>query len=229
MSFLYHKDKEAFFNFIPKALLKHFAMETTTVLRFGFMRYAAWMLLLISLGCKKATTENTAPHVYSGDNQLLFLPANSCLLKGESFDMQNNIDRYSWTKIAGPDRYTFDNAVDLNTRVLNLEVGEYLFELTAVDKFGLSGSDTVAVNVLPPPNGEYIFKNLQWMCPMGCSLAIESFHTFIPRGEFMVSIKKPNGEWSVVGEDMYDIYDDGTLVIFSAGEEEGSVDVKVTF
>lgn len=229
MSFLYHKYTKSFFNFISIAPLKRFAMKTTTLLRFGFMPYAACLLLLISAGCKKDTTENTAPHVYSGDNQFLFLPANSCLLKGESFDMQNNIQRYSWRKIAGPDRYTFDNAVDLNTRVLNLEVGEYLFELTAVDKFGLSGSDTVVVNVLPPPNGEYIFKNVQWMCPMGCWASVESFYTFIPAGDFEVYTRKNiQSDWILVNKERYDVTD-GDLVIYSQADEEGMIDVKVTF
>lgn len=204
-------------------------METTTPFLFRLMRYTASLLLLVSVGCKKDTAKNTAPYVYSGDNQILFLPANSCFLKGQSFDMQSNINRYSWTKVSGPSRYKFDNPTDLNTRVLNLEVGEYLFELTAIDKFGLSGRDTVVVNVLPPANGEYIFRNVEWTCPMGCILTVESFYTFIPPGDFAVAIKKPNSEWSVVSKDMYEIYE-GSLIVFSAADQEvGVVDVRVTF
>ncbi len=124
------------------------------------------------------------------------MPADTCTLSGSAYDADNNIVSYLWTKISGPTLVLIETPNSLKTKVSVLQNGTYQFELMITDQGGLSDKDTVTVFVrelAPAGHGEIIFKDLLWMCPMGCSLLINCLYCFIPPGNsFNVYLKKTN-------------------------------------
>lgn len=85
------------------------------------------------------TSTNHPPVANAGTDQVIILPTNAYNLDGTaSFDPDNNITVYLWTKIAGPAAFTLTNANIALTYVTNLVQGIYLFELKVIDAGGLS-------------------------------------------------------------------------------------------
>ena len=133
------------------------------------------MLIIIGLsGCKKElsceeclTTDqpsaNHPPVAKTGNDTTIMLPGNTVNLNGSlSFDADNNITGYLWTKISGPSSFNITNANVVQTPVINLVQGVYLFELKVTDAGALFDRDTiqvtVAVNKLPAcPNCKIVF------------------------------------------------------------------------
>lgn len=68
-----------------------------------------------------------------------------------SYDPDNNITSYAWTKIKGPS-CNIVNAGSVQTRVDNLMEGVYEFELKVTDGGGLFDLDTVQINTNADPN-----------------------------------------------------------------------------
>ena len=64
-----------------------------------------------------------------------------------SYDPDNDIVNYSWSKIAGPYCYLSNTNIAANINVSSLMAGQYAFELKVTDKGGLSSRDTVLINV----------------------------------------------------------------------------------
>ena len=202
--------------------------------------YSAVTIALLSLpGCRKETPENTAPKVYAGDHQLVFLPVDSIKLKGSSHDMQNNITSYIWKKVSGPVSYNFENGTSLETKVRNLEQGEYYFELTATDQYGLQGSDTIAINVIQTDGNKIFFMNQPWNCPMGCSISIGNINSYVPRFDnLQVFIREVNttnwieihSEWGETIKYHYSI-SQNTFSLWYWYEDDpiGIVDIKITY
>lgn len=100
--------------------------------------------------CKKFI-ENKVPKVEAGDNVTTKMPADSVHLAGFATvnDKGTFISSYEWKKISGPGSPVFSHPDSSSTWVRDLEVGTYKFKLTATDNFGVFGSDTVSVVVLP--------------------------------------------------------------------------------
>ncbi|MEO6219503.1 MAG: kelch repeat-containing protein, partial [Ginsengibacter sp.] len=65
-----------------------------------------------------------------------------------STDPDNNITGYAWAKISGPATFNIEHTNDVQTQVTNLIEGVYKFELTVVDKEGLSAKDSMQINVI---------------------------------------------------------------------------------
>ncbi|HUS01316.1 MAG TPA: hypothetical protein VMY77_06295 [Chitinophagaceae bacterium] len=199
-----------------------------------FSRFCAVSFMVLScLGCEKKSIENTAPTVDGGQHQSVFMPADSCELKGSAFDMEKNVVSYSWKKLSGPSGYALENADSLATKVRNLQLGEYLFELTVTDVHGLQGVDSAGVHVFPAGNHVVEFKNLHWGCPMGCSIVIENFYSFVPRTDsILVFIREHNSSsltlvgTNVLAKYSYRIFDE-TLAIYSENPDSGEADIKI--
>jgi hypothetical protein len=95
-----------------------------------------------------ASNNNHPPVANAGADQTITLPANSVNLDGStSFDPDNNITAYVWTKISGPSSFTIANPNAVQTTVTNLVQGIYRFELKVTDAGGLFSKDTMQVVV----------------------------------------------------------------------------------
>jgi hypothetical protein len=136
---------------------------------------------------------NTAPICYSGQDLLLFLPTNFCLLYGSAYDGENNIQTSLWSKISGPSSFLIEHPNSLSTKVSNLQIGIYQFELTVTDSIGLYGKDTIQVTVgqLSTNSNEIIFQNQTWVYPWYSAIEIKNFYSLIPSGlMFKIFIKR---------------------------------------
>lgn len=95
---------------------------------------------------------NHPPVAVAGADMTIITPASSVTLNGNaSWDPDNNIIGYAWTKIAGPSTVSIPDPVNVQTEAANLQEGEYLFELVVTDAGGLSSKDTIKVMVTDPP------------------------------------------------------------------------------
>lgn len=78
------------------------------------------------------------------------------LLNGSgSYDSDGTIVAYKWEKLDGPGRFNFVNNAAGETVVNGLDTGLYVFRLTVTDNDGLTGNDTMRLQVqpkaIPPP------------------------------------------------------------------------------
>jgi hypothetical protein len=112
-----------------------------------------------------AATPNHRPVANAGPDRAIILPANSAIIDGStSYDTDNNIFSYHWTKISGPFSFTIVSPNAVQTQVNNLVQGVYQFELTVIDAAGLSSKDSMRVTVdlpsqtasCPPNNRSFI-------------------------------------------------------------------------
>jgi len=95
---------------------------------------------------------NKPPVAKAGIDLVITLPASTGLLDGNaSYDPDNNIVNYSWTKLDGP-TCNIVNANVVQTKVDNLEEGIYKFELKVTDAGGLYSTDTIQISILADPS-----------------------------------------------------------------------------
>ena len=170
------------------------------------------VILIISVfimsGCDKDRVEpvnyapvekNTAPKVFAGHDIWLLVPANTAQLSGSVIDDENNVNTYLWKQLSGDPTSIIDKPNLPTTKVSNLQKGDYAFELSATDAVGLTTRDTVALFVKEPAeaiNGEVIFKNLEWQCPMGCTVQISCLSCHVPVNKpFKVFLKDNVDQW----------------------------------
>ncbi len=135
-------------------------------------------------------TSNHAPIANAGPDQVIVLPVNAIDLDGSaSGDPENNITGYLWTKISGPPSAAISTPNAVQTPVLNLVQGIYLFELKVTDAGGLFSQDTLQVIVdtttttnLPPialaGNDTTIQTNQTTCTPIQISLTLNGSHSY---------------------------------------------------
>ncbi len=112
----------------------------------------------ISVIVDTIVTTNHPPVANAGTDKTITLPTDSVTVNGSgSTDIDNNITSYGWTKISGPSTFNIANAGTIQTQIINLIEGVYLFELEVTDAGGLFSKDTIQIKVnplpLPPPTG----------------------------------------------------------------------------
>jgi hypothetical protein len=91
---------------------------------------------------------NRPPVANAGNDTTIMLPGNTVNLNGSlSFDPDSNITSYLWTKISGPSSFNITDANVVQTPLINLVQGVYLFELKVTDADGLFDRDTIRVTV----------------------------------------------------------------------------------
>ena len=92
---------------------------------------------------------NHAPIANAGPDTTITLPNNIINLDGSrSFDPENNITNYVWTKISGS-LSAIVNPNTVQTQVTNLVHGTYQFELKVTDAGGLFSKDTIQITINP--------------------------------------------------------------------------------
>lgn len=181
---------------------------------------------------------NTAPRVSAMGDLFLSSPGDSCILSGGGYDLENDRLSFTWIKLSGPSGAVIENPNSLRTRVSGLQLGEYTFELSATDPYGLKGSDTVRVTVFQPGQNEYLFKDLSWECPMGCSVTIYNLYSYIPAGKpFLVFLResstapwqyvKSESQWGPTDKYVYGT-GNNTLWVYS-DDITGKADVKIQY
>jgi len=95
---------------------------------------------------------NHPPVANAGNDTTIMLPGNTVNLNGSlSFDPDSNITGYLWTKISGPSSFNITDTNAVQTPVINLVQGVYLFELKVTDADGLFDRDTIQVTVVNKP------------------------------------------------------------------------------
>lgn len=91
---------------------------------------------------------NRPPVAIAGGDQQLILPINFSSLDGSaSYDADNNLAIYHWTKISGPSSFNIVNIDSSITQVTNMVEGIYQFELLVSDAGGLFSKDSVQIMV----------------------------------------------------------------------------------
>ncbi|HVU95078.1 MAG TPA: PKD domain-containing protein [Puia sp.] len=91
---------------------------------------------------------STAPTVNAGSAQTITLPVSSVNLTGTvTASSGNSVASTKWTQVSGPNTATIAAAGSLTTAASGLVAGTYVFQLTATDNKGLTGSATVTITV----------------------------------------------------------------------------------
>ncbi len=199
--------------------------------------------MFVSTGCKKEPVINSAPPTgtaMAGFDKWVPLPANFSVVYGFTSHAESTIESYFWKKISGPASYLIENPGSKHTKVTNLEKGTYEFEFTVTTKAGSPDKDTVSIHVYEPRiagANEFIFKNLGWMCPVGCRVDIENFNLYVPNGTaFKVFLKSANSTtWIEILNNRGDKYfyeinnNDLAIDSYYPDDKDVPVDVKITF
>jgi hypothetical protein len=160
----------------------------------------------LSILVDSVVTLNHAPVANAGPDQVIVLPINSVDLDGSaSSDPDNNITGYSWTKISGPQSFGITTANAIQTQVVNLVPGIYLFELKVTDAGGLFSNDTMQVIIdttttinLPPiavaGNDTTIQANQTTCTPIQIALTLNGSYSYDTDGSIQNHLwSGPNG------------------------------------
>jgi PKD domain/Secretion system C-terminal sorting domain len=102
-------------------------------------------------------TAQLPPTVNAGPPQTITLPTNSVVLAGTATGNNGaTITSVKWTQFSGPTVSAIASPNATGTSVSGLAAGTYIFQLTATDNNGLTGSATVTITVnavvTPPAN-----------------------------------------------------------------------------
>ena len=112
-----------------------------------------FIIISISLfiSCIKEKAQPTqTPVVYAGPVKTIIAPQDSVELSGSVSDPMGTIVSYEWTQLAGPSQTILVNKNNRTTIARNLSLsGLYAFELKVTDNRGLTGRNSVDINVLP--------------------------------------------------------------------------------
>jgi hypothetical protein len=118
-----------------------------------FPLLAAFFSIIIFATCKK-TEEAPAdkpPVAKAGTDETIYPPTDNITLDGSaSRDPDGKIIRYEWTKISGPDTFNIIQASAVRTKVMNLHLGTYQFQLKVTGSNSMSALDTVQIRVAGP-------------------------------------------------------------------------------
>ena len=153
-----------------------------------------------------------------------------------------SVSSYRWRKISGPGNPLIDDSTKLTTRVRNLQVGDYIFEVTATNATGRSDKDSVRIYVINPTATGLVLKNFYWICPMGCSSqTVYKIYSLVPENRPLhVSIKyvdssnwllvEPIGQTFDNDKIYWSVGTDGTFSLYTDNPREGvKFDIKIEF
>jgi hypothetical protein len=97
----------------------------------------------------------TAPTVNAGPAQTITLPTSTVNLSGSAQGVNGaTISSTSWSELSGPGTATITSAGNLATAINGLAAGTYVFQLSATDNNGVTGTSSVTITVnaaaMPP-------------------------------------------------------------------------------
>jgi ribosomal protein L14 len=135
---------------------------------------------------------NQPPVANAGDEIILTLPDNSTDLSGtRSTDPDGVIAAYEWSEISGPSQIAMTNRTGSTTRVENLMVGQYIFQLKVTDNNGASATTTVRVTVRNK-DGEDVYCNIY---PNPVSSTLNILYTGNNTGKVRITIYNANKQY----------------------------------
>ena len=150
---------------------------------------------------------NTTPQVSAGDNMVVFLPVDSAFISGSVTDAENNIDRYRWSQLIGPNQAIIQTPDSLKTKISKLIKGEYSFKLTVTDNGNLNGEATANVLVIDPAGTNTMILEVLDVTCWGpeCTIAVDTSNTHIYRNlPIKVFLKsKDSSDWVVIPQQNY--------------------------
>ena len=186
------------------------------------------------------TAPTIAPKANAGPDKLVYYPTNFTNLSGSMSTWGNIIQTISWSKISGPSSFLIETPNSLGTKVSNLQIGVYQFEMFVQDNAGLTDKDTctVIVGQLSATPNEVIFTNQVWFLEgWGSAIVISNVYQYLPAGSvFRAYIKRDNfTNWEELTMDDYNSWFtvyllDGDLHIFSYYDGESDTpDIKLVY
>ena len=96
---------------------------------------------------KEPTRPAVKPLANAGPSQTIQLPANTVTLTGSGSTTNGSITGYLWSLISGPNVPTINSPASPSTTVDGLVAGTYLFQFAVTDNLGLTGIDSLSVEV----------------------------------------------------------------------------------
>jgi hypothetical protein len=121
---------------LPPYIMKLFAPPVLAILT----------IFLLTASCEKVLV-NKAPVVVIGETAFsLNTLQDSVFVTGAVAD-DDSISTYLWTKISGEGSFIIQAPTAVSTWIKNLEAGTYIFQFTATDSHGSTGSDTITITV----------------------------------------------------------------------------------
>lgn len=124
---------------------------------------------------------NKPPLAHAGFDQIARYPDTTFLLDGSaSLDMYDDIVKYQWKQIEGPDAAIISSPDSAKTKLLTKRPGFYSFQLSAFDANNSAGLDSVSVEIIWPhiANNYVIYEEQKVICPWDCYTSIENYRTF---------------------------------------------------
>jgi len=110
---------------------------------------SSFLACILLAACKKDTTplSRKPPVVNAGASQSITLPADSTIVTGSVTDSGSKVVAYLWSEVSGPNVPVLTAEGSISTKIKGLTAGTYIFQLMAIDTFGLTGVDTLQINV----------------------------------------------------------------------------------
>jgi len=107
---------------------------------------------IVIVSCKKDDDMvNHPPIAIAGNSQSIQLPVDSVILNGSGSSAGGKIVGYLWSEVSGPNVPVIARESSASATVRGMIAGTYLFQFMVIDNLGLSGVDTVSINVIPSP------------------------------------------------------------------------------
>ena len=152
-----------------------------------------------------------------------------------------SVSSYRWRKVSGPGNPIIDDSTKLTTQVRNLQLGDYIFEVSAMNATGKTDKDSVRIYVLNPMTSGIVLKNFFWICPMGCSSqTVSKIYSLVPPGKplqvFIKYIDSPTwlpieSTYTAPYDKIYlNISSEGNFSLYADYPREGvKFDIKIEF
>ncbi|MBS1919506.1 MAG: hypothetical protein JST17_04555 [Bacteroidetes bacterium] len=213
----------------------------------------SFTFLITNTSCKKdypvyitptppSSTSSILLNVSAGEDKMVVLPADHCTLYGSFRCIRSLNDNFSfqWKKISGPASFVIEKPDSLGTKVSNLTIGVYSFELTVtIANATMKDTCVVTIGSISDTPTEIIFANQVWSSDgllWGSQITINNFSQLIPAGHvFRVYIKRNNSAaWEELVFDDYTAYYsvaimNGKLSIWSSFKETDTPDIKLVY
>jgi hypothetical protein len=181
---------------------------------------------------------NHAPELHAPD-KLVFYPTSFTNLSAGG-STWNIIQTFSWSKVSGPSSFLIETPNSLKTKVSNLQIGVYQFQLFVQDAAGLTEKDTctVIVGQLSATPNEVVLTNQAWSHDLmwGSDITINNIYQYLPAGVvFRAYIRRDNStNWEELIMDDYNSYYgtslfNGNLSLWSTDDETDTPDIKLVY
>lgn len=142
---------------------------------------------------------NVPPVVNAGKDTTFALQtalSDTISLKGSATDADGTVVGYAWTQISGPTSAKILYQGSASTKVTNVTVGTYVFQLMAIDDQGATGIKTVTIVLQAPP---LVTLTLQ---PSN-NPTEASVYSDVPNGTGVGTPQIVVGAWTVNGNPVY--------------------------